>query len=1181
MEINRTALLWEKASGFRPQPAWAGNAIQDFYDNRNVLLKDMRDYDLSDGLTYFNNKLVVTSSARNTAYCYDVATGSEVWRFTTGGPIRVSATYNRGDIYLGSDDGLVYCLNADTGQKKWSYSPAANTDHRKLLQHGKIVSTMPCRTGVMVVGNTAYCGFSFLPWKKSYFCAVNATTGKELYTTAHTNMTMEGPFAYSAGRIVASMGRLAPKVFNASDGSILATMKNGGGSYLIISPNREIIHAPGNGGGWLDTTNQDKALFGQVSRSGKSAAVTDKGTIFLLNSALKAVVDNHLVYAVSETTISCVNRLKNNTVVWTKPFDCHYSIIMAGKTLFLGGDNQIKAVDAKTGNLLGTTTVKGKVHNLIAGDGYLFASTNEGVTYGFHQSSSSAFTLPAPGVSPSVIPPGNAVLKQGPIARFTGKSQVTISWTTASPQTSQINYGLGKVVKTVSETTPKTEHSLVIDNLAYNKKYVYNITAGASNTPNYELNTFFNFQKNSLSTNPPVLNTPTNLKTVAETIKTDSKLNRGVALVAGVGSGELICNLAKHTQLHVIAIDTDPYKVKTCRDNLHNNKSYGNRITVNHVTDYNSLKWPERFANIICSEHTTAPVNGAFVTKYLNPYHGFAYLNSAWDNDSEDITTSTVGSLLKADTPVPADYGVWNSLYGSVNNSAFNGEGLGGADETTELQVQWIGRPGPLHQADRNGRKTSPLAQNGILYIEGLQRLIVMDAANGCVMWNIEMPGFMRMNTPRDSTNYNCDDNAVYLAVNETLYELDKYTGQLNKTYNVSTDSAMNPGKSWTYDWSYLAAVNDRVVGSAVKKGTAYTNYKGGSSSGWYDSATAAGVVSAVCSENLFALKKADGSELWQYFDSTGLIINPTVTIEDNKVVFIETREADRKSSNSRRLNSLDKDLYLICLNLDNGSKLWEQNLSIVEGRTMVNLSASQGKVVISTSNSNYYNIYAHHLATGVKAWERKVSWISTHHGRHMSRPAIVDNKIYNRPDIIDLHTGALVRTTSQMTGGCGTYSCTANGLFFRNTTISAYSFAKNLKSQTWSRLRPDCWLSMIPACGLMLAPEGGGGCDCDRGWLESSVAFRPVSRPDISFKYSNRTFYSASYKVDIQNLKHRSYQIRYTSDGSEPSAVSSLYTAPVTITKTTTVKAALFKLDSKGSPVKISNTITGLFEKK
>ena len=46
----------------------------------------------------------------------------------------------------------------------------------------------------------------------------------------------------------------------------------------------------------------------------------------------------------------------------------------------------------------------------------------------------------------------------------------------------------------------------------------------------------------------------------------------------------------------------------------------------------------------------------------------------------------------------------------------------------------------------------------------------------------------------------------------------------------------------------------------------------------------------------------------------------------------------------------------------------------------------------------------------------------------------------------------------------------------------------------SWPRLRSSCWLSTIPAAGMLLSPEGGGGCSCGI-WMETSIGFMPVDQ--------------------------------------------------------------------------------------
>ena len=57
-------------------------------------------------------------------YCHDPSCGPGAkarWTFKTGGAIRSSPTVVDSVVYVGSDDGNLYALDAVTGETKWSY----------------------------------------------------------------------------------------------------------------------------------------------------------------------------------------------------------------------------------------------------------------------------------------------------------------------------------------------------------------------------------------------------------------------------------------------------------------------------------------------------------------------------------------------------------------------------------------------------------------------------------------------------------------------------------------------------------------------------------------------------------------------------------------------------------------------------------------------------------------------------------------------------------------------------------------------------------------------------------------------------------------------------------------------------------------------------------------------------
>lgn len=109
-----------------------------------------------------------------------------------------------------------------------------------------------------------------------------------------------------------------------------------------------------------------------------------------------------------------------------------------------------------------------------------------------------------------------------------------------------------------------------------------------------------------------------------------------------------------------------------------------------------------------------------------------------------------------------------------------------------------------------------------------------------------------------------------------------------------------------------------------------------------------------------------------------------------------------------------------------------------------------------------------------------------------MSRPAIAGNKVFLRPHAFDADTGQLL-DVKMPRGGCGTYAASANAIIFRAGNVTMWNLTSQ-ETTSWYRLRPDCWLSTIPACGLLLSPEAGGGCSCG-SWMETSIAFAPVAK--------------------------------------------------------------------------------------
>ena len=144
---------WEFASPTPPKMAWAGE------DGRVI-----------EGLELFNrirfddvfhtaivgDRVFFGSSVDGRVYCKNLLSGKEEWTFFTEAPIRLSPQVVGGRLYIGSDDGWAYCLDAKNGKLIWKLRAGPNDE--RILARGRMISRWPIRTGVLVDGGVAYFG---------------------------------------------------------------------------------------------------------------------------------------------------------------------------------------------------------------------------------------------------------------------------------------------------------------------------------------------------------------------------------------------------------------------------------------------------------------------------------------------------------------------------------------------------------------------------------------------------------------------------------------------------------------------------------------------------------------------------------------------------------------------------------------------------------------------------------------------------------------------------------------------------------------------------------------------------------------------------------------------------------------------------------------------------------------
>ncbi|HDY89488.1 MAG TPA: hypothetical protein ENH82_15415, partial [bacterium] len=120
--------------------------------------------------------LVFVSGSDGIVRALDSATGKENWKFYTGGSVRLSPTIWNNRAFVGSGDGWVYSLEAKTGRQLWRFRAAPV--ERKMPVYGKLLSTWPAASGVLVEDGTAYFAAGISNFDGIHVYALDAESGE-------------------------------------------------------------------------------------------------------------------------------------------------------------------------------------------------------------------------------------------------------------------------------------------------------------------------------------------------------------------------------------------------------------------------------------------------------------------------------------------------------------------------------------------------------------------------------------------------------------------------------------------------------------------------------------------------------------------------------------------------------------------------------------------------------------------------------------------------------------------------------------------------------------------------------------------------------------------------------------------------------------------------------------------
>jgi len=1017
----------------------------------------------ADGKVYFG------SSVTDEATCVDAASGKILWTFATEGPIRSTPTVAGRRVYVGSDDGQVYCLDAEKGSLRWRYRPGPND--RKIIGNGRMISRWPIRTNVLVDDGIAYLGAGVFPHEGIYICALNAKDGAVVWrndrvgTRSHElkfgGMSPQGNLLASSDTLYVPSGRAIPAAFDRKSGKFRFFMSTSGDPWSY------------NFGGNWSVLDGSKIVLG-VERRGIPVKIAydakggrRRGDLYGWFPGIDMVLTPDTAYVLTLDGVYAVNR-----------------------TLFSEGDlaeadaagKQMKVLSLKLRGLRKRLErlkdqSKGKELNsqIVVVSGKIEKIEDEERRL---RKRSARWHCP--------MTDGCAIILAGDALYAGSKGQIT-----------RVAISNGKRLWQISVTGRPL--SLAVANgcllASTDTGSIFCYGEGKAPPP----------RARELAGDPYADQEDRMLhESAAQTIVEQTGVKKGWCLVLGCETGRLANELARRTDLRVLGLEDDPKKLAIARRKLAQAGHLGSRVAV-QPWDIASL--PDYFANLVVSEEmlTTGvcPAPPSQIARVLRPYGGISFLGSREGGAQKTSWQRRERGKLQGAAS-------WTHIYASPQNTGSSGDEL----VKGPLEVLWFGEPGPIGMVDRHFSGPSPLSAEGRLFVHGQKGMKAYDAYNGTLLWAKDLPveDIQRAaGVHHRGTNVAMTEAALFVAVDSRCYELNPATGETVHIHGVP------PAAEAYRRWGTVLCAGDTLVGTAGFLTEGHSIFAIDTSTRkpkWVHRGSGITHISITMTNGGLFFLKAETDPARR----KAALSERARPIRDGRYIEGAERELKPDRMDVRRA---------VLLDLETGNPIWERSLDLTDcGPRLPNWRKAAGGAKHPYVGAAYadgllvlYGHFGNHDAH-VFDWskpqqsERRVTAISAKDGRvvwsrpfhYLQKPIIVGSKIVVMPRVCDLRTGELVMREHPVTGlkvplevirpghSCGAISASAHTLFYRSDSIGIYGLTEDSGLDLFGTMRPGCWLNTIPAGGLVLIPEASSGCTCSYP-LKCSIALAPQSR--------------------------------------------------------------------------------------
>lgn len=299
--------------------------------------------------TYKDSSVYIGSDDGN-LYCLEATSGTVIWKFHTGGIIRCKPAVVDGVVYFESDDGNLYAIDQKTGTKIWNLDIGNNI--------ARVLPSLTSSTGnywdYMQSSPCVDSGIVYVGSGDSSFYAVDAYRGVLKWKAKTGGLVRSSPCVYDGMVYVGSFDGFIYS-FKQNDGSVIWRYDTHGNQYKNVQPLPRVVD------GILYCGSRNPKFYALDAETGKliwsqsfnfswveSSAAIANGVVYVGSSDLK------VVQAFDAKTGRVMWSSEMPGDAWSSPFYYHGTLYIGfagygtADTAQVGGG--LLAIDAATGN---------------------------------------------------------------------------------------------------------------------------------------------------------------------------------------------------------------------------------------------------------------------------------------------------------------------------------------------------------------------------------------------------------------------------------------------------------------------------------------------------------------------------------------------------------------------------------------------------------------------------------------------------------------------------------------------------------------------------------------------------------------------------------------------------------------------------------------------------------------